>query len=279
LLVVCSKSLDNPWVCRIITALGQIDCSKPVAVLAFESPDLAKNLLWMWASQDNRAFAYFTVHHCSSALARVDVQTLGIACKHLHTSILVLFSINKHATTIVVRAESCRYSSSNGSQSLLIDAQLSCPGTGFTVIDEARESKTSASTRIEAKFSLATHLHTLLAGFKLTALTRVVTTSTETEISTSLVDVGGDFTVAFAVQSATVSYICSTGHDEQSTRSSPWFLENRLSSDGNNGVVWTEQAAQRPETVTDRFNRRTIALNPKHQSKYNTDTEERSIPE
>jgi hypothetical protein len=76
-------------------------------VLACESPDLAKNLLWMRTGQDNRAFAYFTVHHCSSAFTRLDVQTLGIACKHLHTSILVLFSINKDTAAIVVRAETC----------------------------------------------------------------------------------------------------------------------------------------------------------------------------
>jgi hypothetical protein len=213
----------------------------------------------MRTGQDNRAFAYFTVHHCSSALARIDVQTLSIACKHLHTSILVLFSINKDAAAIVVRAEGGRHSSSNSSQGLFVDAQLSCPGTSFAMVDEARESKTSANARIEAKFSITTHLHTLLTGLELAALTRVVATSTETEISTTLVDVGGDFTVAFTIQSATVSYICSTGHDEQSARGSPWFLENRLSSDGNNGIVWTEQTTQRPETVTDRFNRRTIA--------------------
>jgi hypothetical protein len=228
----------------------------------------------MRTSQDDRAFAYFTVHHCSSAFTRIDMQTLSIACKHLHTSILVLFGIDEDTTTIVVRAESRRHSSSNSGQGLLVDTQLSRSSTSFAMVDEARESKTSANARIEAKFSITTNLHTLLAGFKLAALTRVVATSTETEISTSLVDVGGDFTIAFTIQSATVSYICSTGHNEQSARGSPWFLENRLSSDGNNSIIWTEQAAQRPETVTDRFNRRAIAY-IQTSVKDNTNTEDK----
>jgi hypothetical protein len=197
----------------------------------------------MRTGQDDRTFAYFTVYHCSSTFTRVDMQTLSIACKHLHTLVFVLFSIDKDTTAIIIRAESSRHSSSNSSQSILVDTQLSRSSTSFAVVDKPRESETSADTRIEAKFSITAHLHTLLAGFKLTALTRIVAASTETEISTSLVDVGGDLAVAITIQSATVTYICTTGHNEQSARGSPWFLKNRFSIDGNDSIIWTEQAA------------------------------------
>jgi hypothetical protein len=44
LLVVCGKSLDNPWIRRILTTLGQVDCSESVAMLACILPDFGTRL-------------------------------------------------------------------------------------------------------------------------------------------------------------------------------------------------------------------------------------------
>lgn len=198
-----------------------------------------KGVLRVWSGQDCSAVPNPAINYCRFAFSRLDVQTLGIASQHFNASVFVHLSVDKDASSIVVCSEYLRHSTAAADESLPIHRYLCRSGTFLAVVYKAGKCQSPAHSREEAQLPVANHLIPVLGSshLKLTLGTSVITSSTQTEILASFVDVSRDETVSSAVEGPAVSKVCTARHDKEGAGSLPWLFEKGIRGNGNDCVV------------------------------------------
>jgi hypothetical protein len=182
------------------------------------------------------------------ALTTIDIGLLIICSQNLNLSLFDRSSINEDTTSVVVR--------DNFRSHLLLKCafghrQPHSSSSPFASILKPLEGTTSARPREEPQLSPPNDLHRLIPNLELAFLRPVVAARTKAQIRASSSDIVADAAVPLTIQSLAVAEIAAAGKDEQSTCCLPRFFENDGLGDGDDGIVWTEKTAERPDTMPD----------------------------
>jgi hypothetical protein len=174
-------------------------------VLASNKTDVDWHLLGVRTSDYSVALADLTVYNCSLAIARINMQILGIARQDLYASALKFLRVNEDPATIVIALESGGNLFLDFIKRIFMDLDIGCPRTSLTSILEPLKSQSSANTRKEGQLSVAFNSHLGIVDFELAPCTTVVATSTEAKVGATSVHVAADAPIALVIERAAVT--------------------------------------------------------------------------
>lgn len=183
--------------------------------------------------------------------ARLNIKLFTILGEDLDTLTSHLLSIDKHPAAVVVALE-LRHRT-QPFESALGNHNPNRPRPFLAPVLKPLERTSPTRARIEPQLPRPNNLHIVIPYLELTPPRTVIAPRTEPQVPTTrMPDIRRDNPVTGPVQHATVAQIRPAREDEQRAGRRPRLLEQHGLGDGDDGVVWAQQAAEGEDAVPDR---------------------------
>lgn len=199
----------------------------------------------MRASQNDGASPYLAVDHGRITLAAINIQLLFKVSEHFDSPLPHLQRVNKDPAPVVIRPEALRQDARRPKR-LLPDADSDGPRAAFARIPKTLECATPTGAREEGQLAGTDDLHAPVgaADLELAAGGSIVATGTETEVGAAATYEGVDDAVPRAIEDAAVVEVGAARDDEEGGGGGPGLSEEGRLSQGDDGVIRGEQAAE-----------------------------------
>jgi hypothetical protein len=206
------------------------------------------------AEKDGSSFGELAVDGGGIPVTAVDINLVLVGGQDLYTLGGKGGGIDKDTATVVVRARIFR-GASIITKCIPANSQGHSPGSVLGVVLETPEGAPAARPRKEGQLPATDNLHggVIAADLELAPGGAVVASGAEAEVGATSADKVGDAAVAVTVEDAAVAQVAAAGEDEEGAGLGPWLFEEDSLSDGCDGIVWRQEAAQGGEGMSHRL--------------------------